>query len=171
MDDLNLFTKSQLQKIALLRVVCSNASIYLMDMPFMNLDEEFERKLDLILRKKQFEQNVTIIMGVSYLDHVESRDKILIISKGETTEYGRYDQLILNKTSDVYKFFSSIEDEEEIKSTGKKSSKKNSAITKFQRGVQKITAMNTALKGFSAVIGGNQSGFKFGSDSLIKSVF
>ena len=85
MDDLNLFTKSQLQKIALLRVLCSNASIYMLDMPFMFLDEECERNLDKILRKRQFEQNVTIIMGVSYLDHVESRDKVLIISKGETT--------------------------------------------------------------------------------------
>lgn len=41
MEDLHLFTKSQLQKIALLRVLCSNAAIYMLDMPYTHLDQEY----------------------------------------------------------------------------------------------------------------------------------
>ena len=47
MDDLNMFTKSQLQKIALIRVLCSDADIYLLDCPFHYLNTEFK----LILQK------------------------------------------------------------------------------------------------------------------------
>ena len=41
MEDLHLFTKTQLQKIALLRVLCSNAAIYMLDMPYTHLDQEY----------------------------------------------------------------------------------------------------------------------------------
>ena len=42
MDDLNLFTKSQLQRISLIRVLCSEADIYYLDFPFRFLDKEHE---------------------------------------------------------------------------------------------------------------------------------
>ena len=53
MDDLNLFTKSQLQKISLIRVLCSDADIYYLDFPFHFLDKEFEEVLEEELKKKQ----------------------------------------------------------------------------------------------------------------------
>ena len=94
MEDLNLFTKSQLQKIALLRVLCSNATIYMLNMPFAYLDDEYASLLDKILRKRQFEKNVTVVMGEIYLDYVEAMDKIIVLTKGEQTLYDYYEQLI-----------------------------------------------------------------------------
>ena len=42
MEDLNIFTKSQLQRIALARVICSSAKIYILDSPFEHIDSEHE---------------------------------------------------------------------------------------------------------------------------------
>lgn len=45
MEDLNIFTKSQLQRISLARVLCSSASFYIMDSPYEYIDKEHERVL------------------------------------------------------------------------------------------------------------------------------
>lgn len=74
-------------------------------------------------------------MGESYLDYVEARDKVMVLTKGEQTLYGYYEQLILDPNSQVFNFFRSNEDKQEIKSTGKKSSKK--LHLKAEKGVQK----------------------------------
>ena len=50
MEDINLFTKSQLQKIGILRVLMSNANIYLLDCPFQYLDKDDEVKFEKLLR-------------------------------------------------------------------------------------------------------------------------
>ena len=42
MEDMNLYTRSQLQRIAIARVLCPNAKIYILDTPFEELDREYE---------------------------------------------------------------------------------------------------------------------------------
>jgi ABC-type transport system involved in cytochrome c biogenesis ATPase subunit len=37
MDDTNKFTKALLKKIALARILCSKADIYILDRPFMDV--------------------------------------------------------------------------------------------------------------------------------------
>ena len=63
-------------------------------MPFAYLDDEYASLLDKILRKRQFEKNVTVVMGEIYLDYVEAMDKIIVLTKGEQTLYDYYEQLI-----------------------------------------------------------------------------
>ena len=95
-------------------------------------------------------------MTIDYLDYVENENKILVLERGEAKEFGYYSELIKNPKSRVLNFFSSKEEQEEIKSTGKRSAKqkkKSPALGKFQKAVKKISAISTALKGFSAVMG------------------
>lgn len=40
MDDTNKFTRTVLKKIALARVLCSEADIYILDNPFNDVDDE-----------------------------------------------------------------------------------------------------------------------------------
>ena len=39
MEDINVFTKSQLQRILLARVLCSSANIYILDCPYESIDQ------------------------------------------------------------------------------------------------------------------------------------
>lgn len=57
------FTKSQLQRIALARVFCSNSDVYLLDNPFNNLNKENSIKVERMLRDKQSE-GAMIIMSL-----------------------------------------------------------------------------------------------------------
>ena len=40
MDDTNKFTQSLLKKIALARIICSKADIFILDRPFSHIDED-----------------------------------------------------------------------------------------------------------------------------------
>ena len=53
MEDINVFTKSQLQRILIARVLCSSAHIYVLDSPNEFIDQEHEKILDELLREKQ----------------------------------------------------------------------------------------------------------------------
>ena len=81
MDDLNLFTKSQLQRISLIRVLCSEADIYYLDFPFRFLDKEHEMILQEELEKKK-KENKTILMVLGNLDSIENDDKVLVLGVG-----------------------------------------------------------------------------------------
>lgn len=60
------FTPSQLQKIALARVFCSSADIYILDNPFNNLSSSSCALVENILREKQA-QGVMVIMATKNL--------------------------------------------------------------------------------------------------------
>lgn len=61
------FTKSQLQRIALARVFCSNSDVYILDNPFNNLNKESSKIVEKILREKQ-SQGVMVIMALKSIE-------------------------------------------------------------------------------------------------------
>ena len=83
MEDLNMFTKEQLQKISLIRVLCSNADIYLLDHPFHYISPEFRPLLEVELEKKQKDGRKTIVMVLSDLDQTQSDDYVMFLEKGK----------------------------------------------------------------------------------------
>ena len=80
MEDINIFSKSQLQRILLARVLCSSANIYIMDSPYEFIDKEHEKVLEEILRQKQQQEGVMVIMSITHLDSIQMGDKVAIIN-------------------------------------------------------------------------------------------
>lgn len=106
MEDVNLFTKSQLQKIGIMRLLISNANIYLLDCPFQFLDKDDEIQLDSLLREKQ-KEGVAVVVIYNYLQFMNDEDKVLVISGGKTQEFDTYENLKINTQSKIHNFFSS----------------------------------------------------------------
>jgi ABC-type transport system involved in cytochrome bd biosynthesis fused ATPase/permease subunit len=70
-----------LQKIALARVFCSSADVYILDNPFNHLSAESCTIVEGILREKQA-QGVMIIMASKNIEFAESSDQVLILDEG-----------------------------------------------------------------------------------------
>lgn len=120
MEDLNIFTKSQLQRIALARVLCSSAEMYILDSPYEYIDKEHEMVLDTLLRRKQVEEQVTIIMANAHLDFIEPEDQVVIISDGYVHEYSYYRDMINDLNSKISNYFKSKDEMEEKLSSQRK---------------------------------------------------
>ena len=96
MEDLSMFTKEQLKKIALIRILCSNADIYLLDHPFHHLSTEFSFILEDELEKKQKNERKTIVMVENDLDQTKKDDYVMFVQKGKIEEFGKYEDLVKN---------------------------------------------------------------------------
>lgn len=125
------FTQSQLQKIALARVFCSDSDVYILDNPFNHLNAESAAIVEEILREKQ-SQGVMIIIALKDINFAEPNDFILILDEGVSVEFGKYKDLAKNPDSRITKF---------LKLNKTKDTKKN-VLGQFQRGVQRAISMN-----------------------------
>ena len=50
-----------------------------------------------------------VIMSVAHMDFINMEDKIAIINRGVVSEYGKYEDLAINKGSQIGNFFKSKE--------------------------------------------------------------
>lgn len=105
-----------MRTLAMARLFCSSANIYIMDDPFHHLHPETKRIVEEILREKQ-SNGVMIIMSVRSIDYVDPEDRILILDEGVSVEYGKYKDLSVNPNSRITKFLKNREaqDKEEEK--------------------------------------------------------
>ena len=83
MDDTNKFTRTVLKKIALARVLCSEADIYILDNPFNDIDDEIGQIVERRLRELQ-KNNKTVVLSLKHLDkYTAVEDQIIVLEEGE----------------------------------------------------------------------------------------
>lgn len=67
MDDTNKFTRTVLKKIALARVLLSEADFYILDSPFNDIDDSFGQVIERRLRELQI-RGKTVVLSLKHLD-------------------------------------------------------------------------------------------------------
>lgn len=80
-DDVNKFTVSTLEKIALARTLVSDADIFILDSPYTRIDSSTAMIVEEILREKQ-QEGKTIITALKFLEFIEPSDKVIILNEG-----------------------------------------------------------------------------------------
>ena len=86
------FSGGQLQRLALARVLASDADIYILDEPTSNLDPIAERNINKLIIEES--KSKTIIIIAHRLSTVVDADKIILIEDGKIVEAGSHEELM-----------------------------------------------------------------------------
>ena len=86
------FSGGQLQRLALARVLASDADIYILDEPTSNLDPIAERNVNRLIIEES--KHKTIIIIAHRLSTVVDADKIILIEDGKIVESGSHEELM-----------------------------------------------------------------------------
>jgi manganese/zinc/iron transport system ATP- binding protein len=78
MDDTKKFTRTVLKKIALARVLCSDADFYILDSPFNDIDDSLGQLIEWRLRELQ-KKNKTVVLSLKHLDKYTALEDHIII--------------------------------------------------------------------------------------------
>ena len=92
MENEQAFTRNQKTKIMLARTLCHEAEIYVLNNPYMDLNRNSMKKLDVILRSLEAAGKL-IILCPTWIQTPECSDKIVLIENNEVIEYGPYIKL------------------------------------------------------------------------------
>jgi ABC-type multidrug transport system ATPase subunit len=72
------YSKTQLKLLSMARILCSKASIYILDSSFGGLTYNYRSRVDQELRRKE-KEGVIVIVAVIKAEKFDSKDKIAII--------------------------------------------------------------------------------------------
>ena len=86
------FSGGQLQRLAIARVLASDADIYILDEPTSNLDPIAERNINKLIIEESKQK--TIIIIAHRLSTVVDADKIILIENGKIVESGSHEELM-----------------------------------------------------------------------------
>ena len=100
--------ENQLKLIALARILCSKAGIYILDRPFAELTFKHASNVESILNKRQ-KEGVIIIMALLKVTTLEPKDKVIIVRSGKTIEMGLFGDILKKPGSEVQNYIKKAE--------------------------------------------------------------
>lgn len=99
-----MLSGGEMQRIALARVLVSNASLVIFDEPYSSLDLVSEQEIAHLINT--ISKNKKVILISHKLSLLNTVDKILVLDKGKIAEQGTPEILLSDDASKVFKIFS-----------------------------------------------------------------
>lgn len=99
-----MLSGGEMQRIALARVLVSNASLVIFDEPYSSLDLVSEQEIAHLINT--ISKNKKVILISHKLSLLNTVDKILVLDNGKIAEQGTPEILLSDDASKVFKIFS-----------------------------------------------------------------